>query len=94
MQHPARDGAPVTASLHVISGGANLRDIPGTLRNLADQIEQGEFGSVDALAWTLDSDRGYALGMIGGDTPSDAHLLFTVAAAAMVQAVIEQKERL
>lgn len=83
----------MTATLHVIDTG-NLQDIPGTLRNLADQIEKGEFGKVEALAWTLDCTEGYALGMIGGGHPSEAHLLFSVAASAMVEAVLQGKERL
>lgn len=83
----------MTAQLHVIQTG-NLQDIPGTLRNLADQIEKGEFGAVEAVAWTLDSDTGYALGMAGGGHPSEAHLLFSVAASAMVDAVLQGKERL
>lgn len=83
----------MTAQLHVLKAG-NLQDIPQILRTLADQIEQGEFGKVEAVAWTLDSDVGYALGMAGGGHPSEAHLLFSVAAAAMVEAVLQGKERL
>jgi len=91
-QHMApRERQP--AQLHVLKTG-NLQDIPGTLRNLADQIEQDEFGTVEALAWTLDTEGGYALGMIGGGHPSEAHLLFSVAASAMVEAVLQGKERL
>lgn len=83
----------MSAAIHAIPTG-NLQDIPAALRMLADDIEGGTFGTVDALAWTLDGNAGYALGMIGGREPSDAHLLFTVAAAAMVQAVIDGKARL
>ena len=83
----------MSATLHVIDRG-NLRDIPGTLRNLAEQIERGEFGQVYAIAWTLDCNEGRAHGLMGGDHPSEAHLHFSVAAAAMVQAVLCQKPQL
>lgn len=84
----------MTATLHAIPTGGNLQDIPLTLRNLADAIERGEFGKVIAVAWTLDSEECYSLGMAGGGHPSDAHLYFSVAAQAMVDAVITGKPRL
>lgn len=69
----------------------SLGDIPGGLRRLADSIEAGEFGEVASLAWTFDSDQGTALGMLGVGHPGDAHLLFSVAAAAMVKKVLDVK---
>lgn len=44
----------------------NIADIPQTLRNLADSIEQGEYGEAHALVWVIDcGSADIAVGLIG-----------------------------
>jgi len=39
--------------------GSNLRDIPKCLRNIADEIEQNQYGDVTALALVMDADENF-----------------------------------
>lgn len=56
-----RDGAPL------------LTDIPGMLRQTADQIESGEYGKVDAAFLLLPVDDGYPRVFGWGDVGGGNH---------------------
>ena len=50
-----------------------LLDVPVGLRNLADAIDRGEYGSVVNLAWVLDAEyKPCAAGLLGKAANADA----------------------
>lgn len=56
-------------------------DIPGMLRDLADQIERGEFGIVHGLSWVADCGDGRIEIDYCGKSPQpgiNAHFLFAL----------------
>lgn len=80
----------MTAQLHVLRE-TNLLDVPATLRNIADEIEAGKYGTAEGCAVVLDADNVEIFYMGTGEAGPNAHLLFSVGAAKMVAAVIEAK---
>lgn len=71
----------------------SLRDIPATLRNIADSIEAGEYGQAHGCAVVLDADLTEVFYTGTGEAGPNAHLLLSVGAAKMVQAVLDAKGR-
>jgi hypothetical protein len=60
----------------------DIQDVPNTLRNLADNIEAGDFGEVVSLAWVLKSaNHSIQPGFIGASQSpqADGYLLFNMA---------------
>lgn len=50
-----------------------FQDIPAGLRNLADQIERGEYGTVVSVAWVVDAEyKPIAAGLLGKCANPDA----------------------
>lgn len=59
--------------MKIIELRRDLSDIPATLRNLADEIEAGDYGTVVALAWVLDAEHANVeYGVIGQLSSPDA----------------------
>ncbi len=61
---------------------ANVNDVPGAIRRLADDIDSGRYGDAHAISWVIDCGDGRV--QIGGAGESaspagDAHLLFAIA---------------
>lgn len=57
-------------------------DIPASLRNLADEIEAGEFGAVLRLAWTIEQENGNIdVGLMGqcSDPAPITYMMFGMA---------------
>jgi len=66
----------------------NIADIPSCLRNLADAIEKGEYGTANHLAWVLDSEHvPVSVGLIGMCANPDAvaTLLFECGKMALIK---------
>ena len=80
----------MTATLHVLRE-TNLLNVPATLRNIADSIEAGMFGDVKGAALVLDADKVDVFYTGTGEAGANAHLLFSIGAAKMVNAVLEVK---
>lgn len=80
----------MSARLHVLRE-ANLQDVPATLREIADSIEAGEYGTAKGCAVVLDADRVHVFYTGTGEAGPNAHLLFSVGAAKMVQVVIDSQ---
>lgn len=73
-------------------GAPSLRNVVAQMRQLADSIEAGNYGVVNACALVLDSDdiEVFAWGDLAEAGPN-AHLLLHVGAAKMVQRVLDEK---
>lgn len=69
----------------------NLLDIPATLRNIAADIEAGEFGKAQGCAVVLDADGLEVFYCGTGEAGPNAHLLFSAGAAKMVARVLDEK---
>lgn len=70
----------------------NIRDVPSTLRSLADQIEAGDYGDAHSLAWVLDCGNSrIEIGLMGeAESPGvEAHFLYSLAAHKLVTGVLE-----
>lgn len=69
-----------------------LRDIPGKLRRLAEDIEQGSYGEAHACAVVLDAEKIELFGF-GPEIASanDVWALFNVGAAKFAAIVLEAK---
>jgi hypothetical protein len=67
----------------------NLLNVPATLRNLADAMERGEYGEVRACVVAWEAAEVHVSYCGRGEAGPNAHLLLHVAAAKMVQAVLE-----
>ena len=60
----------------------DLMNLPSGLRNLADSIENGDFGDAHNLAWVIDCGSGrIELGLLGAapEAGGTGHLLFAIA---------------
>lgn len=68
----------------------NFRDIPAMLRNLADEIEDGEFGEVSTVACALLGDKLEVFGWGENCDVGEVHLLLTAGAQYMVRPILDQ----
>lgn len=70
----------MSATLHVVPTTC-ANDISGVLRLMADQIDRGEYGAVQNIAWVMDHDGEVDAGLLGpaGEIGPTAHLLFAIA---------------
>lgn len=60
----------------------NVGDVAGGLRRLADNIEQGRYGSAHNVAWVIDQGGGaVSVGMLGrsAEPGAECHLLLAIA---------------
>lgn len=80
----------MSATLHVIHN-TSLVDVPSVLRNIADAIERGEYGTVLSGALVLDAEAIEVFHMGEGEAAPNAHLLLHMGAAKMVKAVMGAK---
>ena len=69
---------------------ANVTDVSARLRDLADAIEEGNFGDAHTLAWVIDCGSGRCevgfLGRAAGIAGSEAHLLLAIGQRMLEQA--------
>jgi len=68
----------------------NLGNIQQSLRNLADAIEKGEYGTVTHFAWVMDSEHApVSVGLIGKCANPDAVavLLFECGKASLIKRI-------
>lgn len=78
------------SNVHVLYE-TNLLDVPATLRNIADGIEAGEFGTANGCVVVLDA-AGLEVFYAGtGEAAPNAHLLLHAGAAKMLAAVLDAK---
>lgn len=79
------------SNLHVLRE-TNLLDVPATLRNLADAMEKGQFGSINGCVVVWDCEDGLEVSYCGtGEAGPNAHLLLHAGAAKMMAAVLGGK---
>lgn len=67
-------------------------DVAQGLRNLADQIDAGEFGDAHNVAWVIDcGGSDVQIGLLGkaASPGAEAHLLLTLAAAKIVRGTLD-----
>lgn len=76
--------------LHVIREHT-LQDIPAVLRNIADQIGAGDFGTATGCVVVLDADALSVFYAGTGEAAPNAHLLLHAGAAKMMHAVMAGK---
>jgi hypothetical protein len=69
----------------------NLLDIPGTLRNIAAAIEEGDYGAAQGCVVVLDADTLEVFYTGTGEAAPNAHLLLHAGAARMLQPVLDAK---
>jgi hypothetical protein len=77
-----RQGITPRAAVVAIPAG-NLADIPARLRAIADQIEAGDYGEAQKLAWVIDCGNGRIdVGLLGHASAigPELHLLLTTGA--------------
>ena len=70
----------------------DIADVPRGLREIADQIEAGDFGGAHNLAWVIDCGDGKVeVGMLGraGEPGAVAHFLFSLGQQKLLGAVID-----
>lgn len=70
-----------------------LRDIPATLRKLADNIEAGDYGEAVGMAWAVETDGGgrVIVGYSGDGEPGPrAFLLLHTGAAKIMAGVLDE----
>lgn len=78
-------------NLHILRE-TTLLDVPATLRNLADSIAAGDYGTVNAAVIVWDSEEGLDASYCGtGEAAPNAHLLLHAGATKMMQAVMDGK---
>lgn len=70
---------------------SNSRDIPATLRLIADQIESGEFGEPQAVTLVVQANK-IDVCHLGAGTSDKAHLLLCLGQRKLEQMVIRQIE--
>jgi hypothetical protein len=79
------------SNLHLLRE-TNLLDVPATLRNLADDIASGKYGTVNGAVIVWDSEEGLDVSYCGsGEAGPNAHLLLHAGASKMMQAVMDGK---
>lgn len=78
----------------VVMRDTNLRDITGTLRALADQIEAGRYGEIHALVWVLAA-KNVDVGFAGeaAYAAAAAHLLLHAGAHRLVSNALAGKDQ-
>lgn len=73
----------MSAILNVVQlPDTDIRDVPRSLRELADGIERGDYGDAHIVAWICDMGNGeVAVGLAGGSASpgAESHLLFAKA---------------
>jgi hypothetical protein len=74
----------VTADL-VILRESTLRDVPATLRQIADRIDAGEYGKARSCVLVLRADAVEVMYMGDGEPGPSAHLLLHAGAAQVVE---------
>lgn len=75
----------------VVLRETNLLDIPATLRNIADAIEQGQYGDGLGCVVVLDADKLQVFYCGSGEAAPNAHLLLGAGMAKMLSTVMEEK---
>lgn len=76
------------AELHVMRE-TTLKDIPATLRNIADSIERGDIGQATGCAVAIEADQ-FAVYYAGsGEAGPRVVLLLATAQAKIIQGVLE-----
>lgn len=78
------------AELHVMRQ-TNLQDVPATLRNIAEGIENGEYGEVLGCVVVLDAKELGVHYMGTGEAAPNTALLLHAAIGKMVAGVLEAK---
>lgn len=68
----------------------NFRDVPKTLRYIAEQIEAGVYGKVSEAAFVLQSVDGVEIFGLGGADAGTSHLLFTAAAHKLIRPLLDR----
>ncbi len=85
----------MTAPLKVIElPVVDVSNVLQTLRNLADQIEEGKFGDAHNVAWVCDcGDNRIEIGLCGSSPEPGAtgHFLFGLAMRILENSVLEAK---
>lgn len=77
-------------NLHILRD-TNLLNIPATLREIADAIEQGKWGEVKSCVVVADGDELNVSYSGTGEVAPNAHLLLHAGAAKMMHAVMMEK---
>lgn len=75
----------------VVMRETNLLDIPATLRNIADSIEEGKYGEPVGVALVLEADALELFYTGEGEAGPRAHLLLSAGAAKMMAGILEGK---
>lgn len=78
-------------SVHVMRE-ANLRDVPATLRALAERMEAGDYGQVTGCVIVWQSDRVDISYCGNGEAAPRAHLLLHCGQLQLALACLETKE--
>lgn len=79
------------SNLHILRE-TTLLDVPAVLRNLAEAMERGDYGTVNGCVVVWDSEEGLDVSYSGtGEAGPNAHLLLHAGAAKMMQAVMDGK---
>ena len=79
------------SNIHLLRD-TTLRDIPATLRALADEVEGGKFGKAESCVVVIDAEYALEVSFCGsGEAAPNAHLLLHAGAAKMMHAVISEK---
>jgi hypothetical protein len=68
---------------------SNIRDVPGTLREVADEIERGDYGDVSTLGVAVMGDRLEVFGAGDDSLGPSVALLFNAAALRIARAIEE-----
>jgi hypothetical protein len=68
----------------------NFRDVPKTLRYIAERIEAGVYGEIGEAAFVLRGSEGLEIFGLGGADAGTSHLLFTAAAHKLIRPLLDQ----
>lgn len=68
---------------------SNSRDIPATLRLIADQIESGDFGEAKAVTLVVQADK-LDVCHLGEGTSDDAHMLLSLGRRKLETMIMRQ----
>lgn len=66
----------------------NYRDVPATLRHVADLVEGGEFGNVSDVAFVIHADSGVEIFQSGDGDAGTACILFQAALQKIIMGVL------
>ena len=75
----------------IVMRETNLLNVPATLREIANDIEAGEFGKASGCVVVLDADTLEVFYCGTGEAGPNAHLLLHAGAAKMLAQVVEAK---